>query len=882
MMRTLHSILAGAALAVAGYTATAQAQEKPEDKPPTDIWEAAAKGDIEAIKGFLAKDNKIGDQNKNGYSILHIAARTGQTAVAEFALANGANINLPSNSKKTPLHYTAQLNQLAMAKLLVEAKADLEAKDKKGRTALDLATGEAKRELANYLRGVGVTSKSDEAAAKSIFVAAEIGALDAIKKHLDAGVDVNSLNKHKQTALHFAASAGQLDAAAVLLEAKADVAVADKYQKTALHYSARNGHKATTALLLEKGSAVNAKDGKNKTPLDYAIAKKRTEVIELLRAKSGKTTKELLAADDIFAAAEVSDVESIKKLLAGGADVNAKNKGGYTALHLAAKRGQAAAAKALLEAKADIAAASKSGKTALHYVAYYNGNLDLSKALLDAGAAVNAKDGKNKTPLDYALSKKRTELAELLRSKGGKTTKELAAAENIFAAAEVGDLEAIKKHLEGGADVNAANKQDYTALHMAVRRGQKDAAALLLEKGANVNAERKGKTPLDFAGKNEEIAALLREKGGKTGKEIKAAGSIFSAAQSGLVDAVKTHLAAGVDVNGKNKGGYTALHLAAKKGHVEVAAALLEAKADIGLVSKSGKTALHYVAYYNGNLDLGKLLLDAGAPVNVLDKRRKTPLDYAVSRRNDALVELLLAKGARTGKELRAETDIHYAAANGYADAVKRFIENGGDVNGGDKGGYTALQYAAYNGYIEVVRVLVESKADVNAAANKPKKSALHYAAQKGRKEIALLLLDKGADVNALDKAGRTALDIALRYRRTETGELLRQRGGKLGSELAKPDGGDGGKADPQPLIIDDELDGLTSDGVVLTLLLGPEGPGLSILGWPGEIYLIESSSDLTGWIGVDEVTNDAGRIEWSEPRGDMGAVQFYRVRVLD
>ena len=849
MMRTLHSLLAAAAVAVAGYTATVQAQEKPEDKPPADIWEAAAKGDVEAIKGFLAKDNKIGDQNKNGYSILHIAVRSGQTAVAEFALANGANINLPSNSKKTPLHYTAQLNQLAMAKLLVEAKADLAAKDKKGRTALDLATGEAKRELANYLRGVGVTSKSDEEAAKSIFVAAKIGSIDAIKKHLEAGVDVNGKNKSGQTALH---------------------------------YAAQKGHKVTTALLLEKGAAVNAKDKKNKTPLDYAISKKRTEVIKLLRSKGGKTTKELLAADDIFAAAEVGDVESIKKLLAGGADVNGKNKGGYTALHLAAKRGQAAAAAALLEAKANIGLASKSGKTALHYVAYYNGNLDLAKALLDAGAAVNAKDGKNKTPLDYALSKKRTELAELLRSKGGKTTKELAAAENIFTAAEVGDLEAIKKHLEGGADVNAANKKGYTALHMAVRRGQKDAAALLLEKGANVNAQRKGKTPLDFAGKNEEIAALLREKGGKTGKEIKAAGSIFSAAQSGLVDAVKTHLAAGVDVNGKNKGGYTALHLAAKKGHIEVAAALLEAKANIGLASKSGKTALHYVAYYNGNLDLAKLLLNAGAPVNVLDKRRKTPLDYAVSRRNDALVELLLAKGARTGKELRAETDIHYAAANGYADAVKRFIENGGDVNGGDKGGYTALQYAAYNGYIEVVRVLVESKADVNAAANKPKKSALHYAAQKGRKEIALLLLDKGADVNALDKAGRTALDIALRYRRTETGELLRQRGGKLGSELAKPDGGEGGKADPQPLIIDDELDGLTSDGVVLTLLLGPEGPGLSILGWPGEIYLIESSSDLTGWIGVDEVTNDAGRIEWSDPRGDLGALQFYRVRVLD
>ena len=750
MMRTIHSTLVAVALAVASFAATAQAQEIPEDKPPADIWQAAAKGDVEAIKGFLAKGNNINDQNKDGYSILHVAIRSDQAVVAEFALANSADINLRSNSKKTPLHYAAQYNRLALAKQLVEAKADLAAKDKKGRTALDLATGEAKRELANYLRAAGVTSKSDEAAAKSIYVAAKIGSSEALKKHLEAGVDVNSLNKHKQTALHFAASAGQLDAVGLLLEAEADVTFADKYQKTALHYAARNGHKATTALLLEKGAPINAKDEKNKTPLDYAVTKKRTEVIELLRAK------------------------------------------------------------------------------------------------------------------------------------GGKAAKELAAAENIFAAAEVGDLEAIRKHLEGGVDVDAVNKQGYTALHMAVRRGQKDAVALLLEKDANVNAERKGKTPLEFAGKNEEIAALLREKGGKTSKEIKAAGSIFEAAQNGLVDAVKTHLAAGVDVNGKNKGGYTALHLAAKKGHLEVAKVLVEAKADVAATSKSGKTALHYVAYYNGNLDLANLLLAAEAPVNTMDKNRKSPLDYAKSRKNDALVELLLAKGARTGKELRAETDIHYAAANGYADAVKRFIENGGDVNGGDKGGYTALQYAAYNGYIEVVRVLVENDVDVNALANKRKKSALHYAAQKGRKEIALLLLDKGADINALDKADRTALDIALRYRRTETGEVLRQRGGKLGSELAKPDGEGQGKADPQPLIFDDELDGLTAAGVTLNLLLGPEGPGLSILGWPGEIYLIESSSDLTGWIGMDEVTNDAGRVEWSDPRGDLGAVQFYRVRILD
>ncbi|MAH76031.1 MAG: hypothetical protein CBC62_07970, partial [Opitutia bacterium TMED102] len=117
MMTTFYRFAAVLTLALAGSVSPVLAQEnpddpKPEEKPaPKTIWEAAVAGDIEAIKGFLVKENKIDDQNREGYSILHAAIRKGKTEVVTFALANGANVDLRSKSKKSPLHYAAQYNQ---------------------------------------------------------------------------------------------------------------------------------------------------------------------------------------------------------------------------------------------------------------------------------------------------------------------------------------------------------------------------------------------------------------------------------------------------------------------------------------------------------------------------------------------------------------------------------------------------------------------------------------------------------------------------------------------------------------------------------------------------------------------------------------------------
>ena len=98
---------------------------------------------------------------------------------------------------------------------------------------------------------------------------------------------------------------------------------------------------------------------------------------------------------------------------------------------------------------------------------------------------------------------------------------------SIWDAARVGSIEAVKQFIADGADVNAKASDASTPLHLAALKGQKEIAELLIAEGANVNAKGTGgRTPLNTAiifGRKE-IEDLLRKHGGKTKKELKAAG----------------------------------------------------------------------------------------------------------------------------------------------------------------------------------------------------------------------------------------------------------------------------------------------------------------------------------------------------------------------
>jgi ankyrin repeat protein len=157
---------------------------------------------------------------------------------------------------------------------------------------------------------------------------------------------------------------------------------------TPLHHAAFDGYKEIAELLIAAGAEVNAKDDRlRKTPLDLAINYNQTETVDLLRKHGGISG----AADSIHLAAAVGNIEVVKQHLAAGVDVNAKGYRGFTPLHYEAR----------------------------------NGHKEIAELLIAKGANVNVKDDAGETPLDLADG----ETADLLRKHGGKTKRELEAAE---------------------------------------------------------------------------------------------------------------------------------------------------------------------------------------------------------------------------------------------------------------------------------------------------------------------------------------------------------------------------------------------------------------------------------------------------------------------
>ncbi|GMH36832.1 hypothetical protein BSKO_04705 [Bryopsis sp. KO-2023] len=161
------------------------------------------------------------------------------------------------------------------------------------------------------------------------------------------------------------------------------------------------------------------------------------------------------------------------------------------------------------------------------------------------------------------------------------------------------------------------------------------------------------------------------------------------AAEQGHVEIVEMLIEKGANVDAQNNRGVTALYFAAQNGHLEIARVLVQAGATVDLETERGATPL-IIAAENGELEVAGFLLESGANVNARNDTGDTPLHKAGYYGNPELVRLLLDNGAEKDSQAQdGETPLVWAAKYGSAEAIEVLKNSGADLSIIDQAGGT-------------------------------------------------------------------------------------------------------------------------------------------------------------------------------------------------
>ncbi|KAK0716323.1 hypothetical protein B0H67DRAFT_515985, partial [Lasiosphaeris hirsuta] len=193
-------------------------------------------------------------------------------------------------------------------------------------------------------------------------------------------------------------------------------------------------------------------------------------------------------------------------------------------------------------------------------------------------------------------------------------------------------------------------------------------------------------------------------------------------------------------------------------------------------------TGLHLVAFFGVQMAIKILAQDPKnldrRDIEAKDEYGRTPLCYAAEQGHEAVVKLLLDKGADTEAKGRDDrTPLCYAAGEGHEAVVKLLLDKGADTEAKGRNGQTPLCYAAEQGHKAVVKLLLDKGADTEAKVGYESQTPLSYAARRGHEAVVKLLLDKGADTEAKDRDDRTPLWYATKEGHEAVVKLLLDKG---------------------------------------------------------------------------------------------------------
>uniref|UniRef100_T1I1W7 Poly [ADP-ribose] polymerase n=1 Tax=Rhodnius prolixus TaxID=13249 RepID=T1I1W7_RHOPR len=644
----------------------------------TPLHEAAIKGKVDVCIALLQHGADVTVRNTEGKTAVEVAdsatravltgeyrkeevleaARTGnEERLVNLLTPLNVNCHASDGRRSTPLHLAAGYNRNRVVQLLLQHGADVHAKDKGGLVPLHNACSYGHFEVTEML--------------------------------IKAGANVNAMDLWQFTPLHEAASKSRLEVCSLLLSHGADPTLLNCHSKSAIdaagtrelrdrlayeykgHYVLDSCRQADASRLKKflSSEIVNFKHPyTGDTPLHYAASSpypKRKAVVESMIRKGAhlnEKNKEFLTP--LHVATDLGHDDVMDALLRAGANVNALDHLGQTALHRCAREDNVQACRILLSYSVDTTVVSLQGYTALQ-VAGENVHkilqeppaiLDLENKLLEASKSgdldqvqrlltsyphiVNCRDldGRHSTPLHFAAGYNRIAVVEYLLSHGADVhSKDKGGLVPLHNACSYGHYEVTEMLVKHGANVNVADLWKFTPLHEAAAKGKYDIVRLLLQHGADpTKKNRDGAMAVELVKEgDQEVADLLR--GNSALLDAAKRGNLARVQRLVTQDNINCR-----DTQGRNS---TPLHLAAGYNNVEVAEFLLENGADVNAQDKGGLIPLHNASSY-GHLDIAALLIKYNTVVNATDKWGFTPLHEAAQKGRTQLSALLLAHGA--------------------------------------------------------------------------------------------------------------------------------------------------------------------------------------------------------------------------------------------
>jgi ankyrin repeat protein len=419
------------------------------------------------------------------------AAENQDSAAIRALLEQKADVNAPQADGMTALHWATYHDNVEVVKLLIAARADAKAANRYGVTPLSLACTNGNTAIVESLLAAGAdpntTLRGGETA---LMTASRTGRLGPVKALLAGGADVNAREVRGQTALMWAAAEGNVEVVDALLAAGADFRTRLRSGFTPLLFAVREGRTKVVSRLIEAGADVN----------------------EPMRPERNKSPAGTKSTTPLILAVENGHFELAVELLKAGADPNARPTG-FTALH------------AITWVRKPIRGDGDPPPTGSGKLS----SLDMVRQLVAHRADLNVRLEKGQsergrftttgsTPFLLAARASDVPLMRLLIELGA--NHQLANAVNttpLLAAAGVGALgdgdeaagteeetvEAVRLLLELGADLNAVDDNGETAMHGAAYQSRAKLVKLFADRGADINVwNRKNKpgwTPLMIA-----------------------------------------------------------------------------------------------------------------------------------------------------------------------------------------------------------------------------------------------------------------------------------------------------------------------------------------------------------------------------------------------